>query len=529
MLLAPLATAAAIGARHDAVAWLLGHTALAQALSALLERTQDVERIANRSALRRSHPKELRALIDSLPLLSELGSHLHNNQPDGSLPQLLVELGAELRDFSALHRQLDAVLADDPPVKLTAGGVVRAGADARVDELRELAGGSREWFERYELAERERSGIKSLKVRFTEAFGYFIEVSKANAALTPQDYKRKQTLVNAERFTTPELTARETDARNAESQLAAREREMFEAICETVSQHAALLCAAARAAALLDVLLSFAAVAQAGGWVRPELADGAALHLELEGARHPLVELAVGTRYYTPNDCYLDQEAQQIAVLTGPNMGGKSTYLRMVAALAVICQCGSFVPAARARLPVFDRVFTRVGAQDYLSRNQSTFMVEMVETAEILNTCTAASLVILDEVGRGTSTYDGISIAKAVVEYLHEHAGRPLTLFATHFFELTDLALALKRVVNLQVQVAREGSADGGRFVFLYSVAPGAASESFGIEVAALAGLPDSVVRRARQILVSLEDVQREARARARHSVQLGLFGEEPG
>lgn len=522
-LLAPLAFMEAISARHDAVEWLLEHQAQAGALSVMLARTQDVERIANRVALRRSHPKEVRALIDSLPHLSEAGARLRENRPDGIVPALLLELGTELCDFTALHLQLDALLADSPPVKPAGGGVIRPGADARVDELTELAGGGREWFERYETSERERTGIKTIKVKFTEAFGYFIEISKANASLAPVEYKRKQTLVNAERFTTAELIARETDVRNAESQLQLRVNELLEGIYETVSRHAELLSAAARAAALLDMLLSFAIVAKAEGWVRPGLAVSDPLHLEIDAGRHPLVEQSVGARYYTPNSCFLDQEAQQIAVLTGPNMGGKSTYLRMVAVLAVLSQCGSFVPAARAVLPVFDRVFTRVGAQDYLSRNQSTFMVEMVETAEILNTCSGRSLLILDEVGRGTSTYDGISIAKAVVEYLHELPARPLTLFATHFFELTDLPLVLSRVKNFQVEVAREG----GRFVFLYRVAPGAASESFGIEVAALAGLPEAVVTRARQILYSLEEAKQVARDRARQAVQLGLFGGE--
>jgi DNA mismatch repair protein MutS len=554
LLLAPSADAARIAARHDAVDCLLAHGPLAQALTALLGQLQDVERIANRAALERTHPKEVRALADSLPTLTELGRVLR----DAALcPPLSVFAGLAqaLPSFAALHGEVQSTLADDPPLKLSDGGVIRPGADARIDELRALAGGSREWFVQYEQAERERTGIRTLKVKFTDAFGYFIEVGKSSAALVPRDYQRKQTLVNAERFTTPELNQHDADARSAGTQLIARERELFAALCATITQQAPALAAASRAAAALDVLLCFATLAMAHGWTRPQLsADGARLRLELDDARHPLVEQAVGARYYIPNACYLDQDEQQVVVLTGPNMGGKSTYLRMVAVLSVLNQAGSFVPARRAVLPVFDRIFTRVGAQDSLTRGQSTFMVEMLETAEILNTCGARSLVILDEVGRGTSTYDGISIAKAVVEYLHELPERPLTLFATHFFELTDLALVLPRVKNFQVQVAREGGTGGadaaaaspasgaeagatsgaaaggtagrGRFVFLYRVAPGAASESFGIEVAALAGLPEAVIGRARQILSELEEAKAEARARARKAVQMGLFGE---
>jgi len=306
---------------------------------------------------------------------------------------------------------------------------------------------------------------------------------------------------------------------SAQTRLAARERELFEELCEQVSQRAGELARAARATARLDVLLSLALTARDGGWVRPELAEDEA-RLQISGGRHPVVEQAVGRRHYTANDCCLDQEAQQIAILTGPNMGGKSTYLRMAAVLAVLNQLGGFVPADGAVLPVFNRIYTRVGAQDYLALGQSTFMVEMAETAEILNTCAGTSLVLLDEVGRGTSTYDGISIAKAVVEYLHQHPARPLVLFATHFFELTDLELILKRVKNFQVEVAQ----DRDRFVFLYRVTPGAASDSYGIEVAALAGLPAPVVTRARRILAELEDVKNEARQRAQRAIQLGLF-----
>jgi DNA mismatch repair protein MutS len=350
--------------------------------------------------------------------------------------------------------------------------------------------------------------------------------------------------VNNDRFTTPELREREAAAGSAQSKLAARERELLEELYAAVERAAPLLARSAWAAAQLDVLLGLAGLAREQAWCKTVLDPAAdVVALDLEGARHPLIEAAVGAQYYTPNDCYLDSAQQQVMLLTGPNMGGKSSYLRMLAVLVIINQLIGFIPARRARLPLFDRIFTRIGAHDALSRGQSTFMVEMLETSRILAHCGPRSLIILDEVGRGTSTYDGISIAKAVLEYLHEHAARPLTLFATHFFELTDLAALLPRLANFQVEVARGGTvsapaaeteaaqpAEDGpvpaaeRLVFTYRVLPGAASDSYGIEVARQAGLPDSVIRRAQVILAELEDAKRLALARARQAVQLGLF-----
>jgi len=521
-LMAPYADPVVIEQRHDSVELLFHKTEFSKLMQEQLQAMQDVERITQRVSLRRTHPKELRALVDSLPALSNLSRLLAN-----SGDKLLAELGMQIGNFGDMHESLDGRLADEPPVKPSDGGVIREGADEHVDRLRELVGGGKDWFSNYQERERERTGIRTLKVKQTGAFGYFIEVSKANLALVPEDYSRKQTLVNAERFVTEELKARETEMQTAEARLLKRESELLEGMLSEVTDNAGRLAGAARAAAVADVLLSLALVAREQSWARPQLAkggaEGAGAQLKIRGGRHPVVEQAVGTRYYTRNDCYLDSQAQQIILLTGPNMGGKSTYLRMVALIAIINQLGGFVPAESAVLPVFSRIYTRVGAQDYLALGQSTFMVEMVETAEILNTCSGTSLILLDEVGRGTSTYDGISIAKAVVEYLHELPSRPLTLFATHFFELTDLEIVLERARNFQVEVSR----DRDEFVFLYRVSPGAASDSYGIEVAALAGLPEEVVGRARQILKELEDVKDEARQRARRAVQLGLFGRD--
>lgn len=519
-LMAPYADPELINQRHNSVELLFHNSDLKAAIEEQVRTMQDVERITQRVCLRRTHPKELKALVDSMPALTALGRLLTD-----SADRLLAELGSQIGDFSDLYSSLESMLADDPPAKASDGGVIRSGADEAVDQLRGLVGGGKDWFKEYQERERERTGIRTLKVKQTGAFGYFIEVSKASLALVPEDYTRKQTLVSAERFVTEELKQREIEMQTAESRLLQRESELLEEMLAAVSSSAPRLATAARAAATVDVLLSLALVAREKGWSRPQLARSdlgeATVRLAITGGRHPVVEQAVGERYYTKNDCFLDCESQQIILLTGPNMGGKSTYLRMVALIAIINQLGGFVPAESAVLPVFNRIYTRVGAQDYLALGQSTFMVEMVETAEILNTCTGSSLILLDEVGRGTSTYDGISIAKAVVEYLHDLPARPLTLFATHFFELTDLEIVLERVKNFQVEVSR----DRDDFVFLYRVSSGAASDSYGIEVAALAGLPEAVVNRARQILRELEDVKDEARQRARRAVQMGLFG----
>ncbi len=518
-LLSPYAVAAQITASHDSIDCLQDNPALAGELEQRLSLVVDIERIVQRASLGRSNPRELRALADSLPALEGLSILLAGSE-DG----LLERLGELIGEFGELHGYLDTMLSEEPPVKLSDGNVIRPGSDERVDELRSLHSGGEQWFADYEEEQRRRTGIRTLKVKQTGAFGYFIEVSKANLALVPEDYTRRQTLVNAERFVTEELGQRESAVRGAQGRLEARERELYEEILAALLAEAERLALAARASASLDVQLAMATASRRLKWVRPTLADSAEeQRLELEGARHPLVEQLTGERYYTKNDAWLDSTEQQIMLITGPNMGGKSTYMRMLATICVLGQCGCHVPANRALLPVLARIHTRVGAQDAQASGQSTFMVEMLETAEILNTAGPRSLVLLDEVGRGTSTYDGISIAKAVLEHLHEMPERPLTLFATHFFELTDLELVLPRLKNFQVLVQREGES----FVFLHKVAAGAASDSFGIEVASLAGLPEGVVRRARAILGELEETRRESRERARKALQLGLFGKE--
>jgi DNA mismatch repair protein MutS len=515
-LLTPYAEARQITASLDSIAYIHDNPELAREIEGRLSLIVDIERIVQRASLGRTNPRELRALTDSLPALDELALLLGN-----TADPLLRRLAELIGSFAELHAYMHGLLSEEPPVRLSDGNIVREGFDARVDELRSLLGGGEQWFRDYEEQERQRSGIRTLRVKFTNAFGYFIEVSKASQSLVPDDYTRRQTLVNAERYVTEELSRREAEVRGAQGKLEARERELYDELQNRLLGDADGLAQAARSSAALDVQLSLATTAKQLNWSRPELhEDPEAQRLEVEGGRHPLVEQLIGERYHTKNDCWLDSAEQQIMLITGPNMGGKSTYMRMLATLCVLGQCGSYVPASRALLPLLERIHTRVGAQDAQASGQSTFMVEMLETAEILNTAGPKSLVLLDEVGRGTSTYDGISIAKAVLEHLHEMPGRPLTLFATHFFELTDLELVLLRLKNFQVLVRH----DGANFIFLYRVAPGAASDSFGIEVAALAGLPEGVVSRAREILGELEETRRESRERARKALQLGLF-----
>jgi DNA mismatch repair protein MutS len=417
-------------------------------------------------------------------------------------------------------------LIDDPPAiprgSRGAGevGYVRAGHHAELDALRESARDGRGWVAELEARERDRTGIPGLKVRFHPVHGYGIEVSKANAARIPADYERKQTLANAERFTTPALREMESRILGAHDRAAALERELFEALRVAVLGFAPAIRAAATAVGALDALASLAEVARRDGWTRPSVDAGE--RLEIRAGRHPVVEAllrARGGEEYVANDTCLDPTDAQLLVLTGPNMSGKSTYLRQVAVLALLAQIGSFVPAESMRLGVVDRVFTRVGASDRMARGESTFLVEMRETAEILDQATRKSLVILDEIGRGTSTFDGLSIAWAVAEHLHDAAAlRPRTLFATHYHELVELAATKPRIRNAHFEV-REWGHD---VVFLRRLAEGGANRSYGIQVARLAGLPDTVIARARQVLATLES------GRTARAPQLSLFEAPP-
>ncbi len=504
-LLAPLTDLRAIGARLDAVEELLDKGTWRQELERELAALGDLERLSARLSVRRVSPRELGRLREALRRVERLKRELA-----GSGSSLLHTCSEEMDPLPALRARLECALVDEPPLQLHQAPTIRPSFDPVIDELRRLAHSGREVLAKFESQERARTGISSLKVRYNNVFGYYIEVTKPNLHLVPADYRRKQTTANAERFVTRELEEYEHRILGAEERLRQHEAQLFAQLVDEAAAAQAQLSRSARALAALDVLCSLATVAQKQGYVRPQLHHGRSIRIR-EG-RHPVVEAMSGRRGFVPNDTVLDPDEFQIVTLTGPNMAGKSTYLRQVALIVLLAQTGSFVPAAEAEIGIVDRLFTRVGASDNLAEGESTFMVEMKETANILSHLTQRSLVILDEIGRGTSTFDGISIAWAVAEYLHEAAQRPLVLFATHYHELTDLARIHPRIRNYSVAV-REWK---GEVIFLRRVVPGAASRSYGIEVARLAGVPDPVIQRAKEILHNLEQSELDAAGRPR-------------
>ncbi len=490
-ILRPLVVTEEIWRRQEAVAELVDDAPTRRRLREELKGIRDLERLAAKVGACRVTPREMRALGDSLDRLPALADAL----ADTSAPML--------RDLAALDRLEDVrdriagALADDPPATLAEGGVIREGFSAELDELRAIRDGGQETIARLQTLERERTGIPSLKVGFNRVFGYYIEVTRAHLDKVPDDYQRKQTLAGAERFITPELKEWESKILGAEDRIAELEARLFGELRRDVAAELSRLQATAERVATLDVLAALAHLAERRGYVRPEVHTGYAL--EIRGGRHPVVETMMPREEFIPNDVVLDEDAR-IMVLTGPNMAGKSTLLRQVGLIQLLGQVGSFVPADYARLPVCDRIFTRVGASDNLVRGQSTFMVEMNETAAILHGATKRSLVLLDEIGRGTATYDGVSIAWAVTEHLHEVIGAK-TIFATHYHELTQLADLLPALVNFNVAVREVGD----DIVFLRRLEPGGADRSYGIQVGRLAGLPDAVVERAKEILRELE------------------------
>jgi DNA mismatch repair protein MutS len=537
----PLLDPAEIAARQDAVAWLAQRDRLRARLREALRGVRDLERLAAKAARPGATPRDLAALGRSLAALGAVAAALaaDDEVKKGSDPFFTsLEEGARPGALPAptpipeAEQLLREALVDDPP-HLPRGsrgagetGFVRAGFRADLDALRESTVKGREWIAGLETRERERLGLASLKVRFHPVLGYAIEVGKAHLARVPAEYERKQTLAGAERFTTPELRERESVVLGANERAAALEREIFENVRLQLLEFTRPMQDAADAVASLDALASLAEVGRREGWTRPVV--DASRSLEIRGGRHPVVERALAERSageFVPNDTDLDPGETQILLITGPNMSGKSTYLRQVALIVLLAQIGSCVPAESARIGVVDRVFTRVGASDRLARGESTFMVEMRETAEILAQASPRSLVILDEIGRGTSTFDGLSIAWAVAEYLHDTAALGArTLFATHYHELADLALLRERVANGHFEV-REWGED---VVFLRRLVAGPASRSYGIQVARLAGMPGAVIRRAREILAALESGELRMRELAQgeaKSPQLALFG----
>ncbi|MGQ9839666.1 MAG: DNA mismatch repair protein MutS [Anaerolineae bacterium] len=499
----PLLDVAAINARLDAVeAWYRNAPARAE-LRQLLRGLGDLERWTNRCVQGIALPRELVGMREALARVErireqESGGRGQDTKSPGAAPRSM-SYAASLDPCPDIAQLLAAAIADEPPATLATPGVIRPGFSAELDGIHAATRDAKEWIANLEPLERQRTGIKSLKVGYNKVFGYYIEVTTANAALVPPHYIRKQTLVNAERYITPELKEYESLVLNAEERILELEGQLYRQVLAQIADAAPRLLATAQAIAELDVAAALAEVAEANRYVRPAVTDDHVI--DIKGGRHPVVEKFLVGEPFTPNDAYLSPE-QAIVILTGPNMSGKSTFLRQVAHIVLLAQIGSFVPAESAHIGVVDRIFTRIGAADEIARGQSTFMVEMVETANILHHATNRSLLILDEIGRGTSTYDGLAIAWAVVEYIHNHPRlRAKTLFATHYHELTDLAERLPHVVNFNVAVAEQGD----KVVFLHKIVPGAADRSYGVHVAQLAGLPKPVIARAQEILADLE------------------------
>ena len=503
-MLRPSVEAAEINARLESVEALVKDIVRREELRRTLDGILDLERLLSRVTLETANPRDVLALAASLVRIPKVRSAIA-----GLSSARLTALHASLDELGDLRQKIEQTIVSEPPLTLSDGGVIAAGVDKDLDELRDLSRNSKQYLTQVEQRERERTGITSLKVKFNSIFGYYIEISKANLQNAPTEYERKQTLVNAERFTTPELKEYESKILDAQEKIVEIERRLFAELRSAIAAEAKRIRQTALALAEVDVLACLAHIAALRNYCRPTFHENPeqSSDLEIIDGRHPVIEqqeLAAGSERFVSNDLFLNSETHNIVVLTGPNMGGKSTYLRQAALIVIMAQMGSFVPARSARLGIVDRVFTRIGASDNLARGRSTFMVEMTETAAILHTATARSLILLDEVGRGTSTYDGLAIAWAAVEYLHAHV-HAKTLFATHYFELTELAEQLSGVKNYHVSVKEAG----GGVVFLRKVEPGAANRSYGIEVAKLAGLPNEVVVRAREVLAEHESAER--------------------
>lgn len=521
----PLLDAGELNRRLDVVEWFFRESIPRQRVAALLKDVADLERLVNRVRGGMAQPRELVALRRSLEVVPALREALDEKV------EALRWLAAGIRPCPEVVYLIASSLADEPPGSLADGGVIREGFSAELDQLRQASKNAKQFLANLERQERERTGIKSLKVGYNRVFGYYIEVTRSYLDRVPAEYIRKQTLTDAERFLTPQLKEYESLVLTAQERIGELEAGLYRQVCQQIAAGAEQVLATARSVAELDVFAGLADVARRNNYVRPELNGGNALRIV--AGRHPVVERMLGPGCFVPNDTELSVHDAQIVILTGPNMAGKSTYLRQVALIVLMAQIGSFVPADSASIGLVDRIFTRIGLQDDLATGRSTFMVEMIETASILNNATLRSLIILDEIGRGTSTYDGLSIARAVVEYIHNHQGlRSRTIFATHYHELVALANVLTRVRNFNVAVTEEE----GQVVFLRKIVPGGADKSYGIHVAQLAGLPRSVTRRAAEVMAELEgdsrsgrrSSQRRIRSRGTPAEQLGFNSHRP-
>ena len=533
----PLKSASAIFDRHDAVDELTRSRAILEQMTARLQRIADLERVASRITLRTATPRECLTLADSLlatgelrdvmaplngPLLSSLRERCQLSVVSSRGDAAQTTGNGPLTTLADVVDLVAKTIHPNPAMNVRDGGVIADGVDRELDGLRNIARDSKTILMEIEAREKERTGISSLKIRFNSVFGYYIEVSKSNLAKVPVDYIRKQTLANAERYITPDLKELEEKIVGAEDKAVAIELRLYDELLSAIARVSPAILGAAQAVGEVDALSSLATVAVRNRFVRAQLSEHA--ELCIEDGRHPVIEQLASERFI-PNQTNVRREENGIQIITGPNMGGKSTYLRQVALIVLLNQAGSFVPASKARLGICDRIFTRVGASDQLARGESTFMVEMHETANILNNATDRSLIILDEVGRGTATFDGPSLAWAIIEYLHDNPTRSgITLFATHYHEVTDLAKTKSRVANFNVAVKEWNE----QIIFLRKVVEGAADKSYGIQVAKLAGIPHSVIDRAREILDTLErkerDVVEETRRRPPATRQLGLF-----
>ena len=493
----PLLDIEELGRRQEAVEWFHRSAIRRGRVASLLESVSDLERLVNRVRGYTATPRDLEALAQGLEVAPQLRAILSEDEDAPKVAWLADEIDDNEEVVSLVKR----AIGDDPPPTTGDGKVIRAGFSPELDSLRSSSRKAQDYIAGLERTERERTGIKSLKVGFNKVFGYYIEVSKSNLSRVPDEYIRRQTLVGGERFITPEMKEYESQILNAQERVAELEATLFRQVCQQVGERGSSIMATAGAIAQVDVFYSLGDVASRYGYVRPRLTEEHAI--EIKQGRHPVVESVLARGAFVPNDTHLSNGDEQLIVLTGPNMAGKSTYIRQVAIIALMAQVGSFVPAESATVGLVDRIFTRVGLQDDLALGQSTFMVEMVETAAILNHATRRSLVVLDEIGRGTSTYDGLAIARAVAEYIHSHPRLGCkTLFATHYHELTQLADVLPRARNYNVAV----SEDRGEIVFLRRIVPGGADRSYGVQVARLAGLPGAVINRSWEVLRELED-----------------------